>query len=207
MGNIKHSSATAEHYTPSEIIEPARIVLGGIDLDPASDAFTNSRLVKAGSYFNAKQNGLKQEWNGDVLLNPPGGWCDENGRRVEERHGLSSQRLWWSKLVSEYLSCRVHSAIFIGFSIEVLQTTQVEDERYKVGDAYPLPVVAFPLCFPKTRIRFLHREGNKLVVGKQPTHANVIVYLPRREGNFWSARCVHGFSTEFTGIGACVWRS
>lgn len=44
--------------------------MGSIDLDPASCDFANT-LVKASSFFTKEQNGLEQEWLGNVFLNPP----------------------------------------------------------------------------------------------------------------------------------------
>lgn len=59
-----------EYYTPADIIEAARRVLGEIDLDPASCEVAN-QTVKAKTYYDATTDGLKQEWRGRVWLNPP----------------------------------------------------------------------------------------------------------------------------------------
>ena len=59
-----------EWYSPPELIERARTVMGGIDLDPASCALAQ-RVVKARTWFDAKRDGLKQRWTGNVWLNPP----------------------------------------------------------------------------------------------------------------------------------------
>lgn len=59
-----------EWYTPSEYLEAAREVLGGIDLDPASSEAADIR-VKAGRYFDRDDDGLSQVWLGRVWLNPP----------------------------------------------------------------------------------------------------------------------------------------
>ena len=45
-------------YTP-EYIEAARIVLGSIDLDPASSDIAN-QLVRAKKYYTIADNGLNQ---------------------------------------------------------------------------------------------------------------------------------------------------
>lgn len=66
-GNLK---GEYEWYTPREIIEAARTVLGTIDLDPAS-CETANEIVQAGRYFTEEQNGLEQPWQGRVFLNPP----------------------------------------------------------------------------------------------------------------------------------------
>lgn len=69
---ITNSSGFTEWYTPKKYIESARIVFGGgIDLDPASSAVANETTVRADKYYTEKEDGLKQEWYGNVWLNPP----------------------------------------------------------------------------------------------------------------------------------------
>lgn len=63
-------NSTTDWHTPFEYIEAARIVLGGIDLDPASSELAN-QTVKATEYFTADDNGLNHEWRGRIWLNPP----------------------------------------------------------------------------------------------------------------------------------------
>lgn len=64
------SQSTDEWYTPGWVIELARAVLGGIDLDPASNA-TAQRTVQAARYFTAAEDGYSRPWAGRVWLNPP----------------------------------------------------------------------------------------------------------------------------------------
>lgn len=59
-----------EWYTPAHYIALARMVLGDIDLDPASTEQAN-KTVKACEYFDKHRNGLLQYWYGRVWLNPP----------------------------------------------------------------------------------------------------------------------------------------
>lgn len=68
--HIAYNSGNNEWYTPTEIIEAAREVMGSIDLDPASSDIANE-VVKAGTYYTAEDNGLVRPWFGNIWLNPP----------------------------------------------------------------------------------------------------------------------------------------
>lgn len=57
-------------YTPTEVIDAAKSILGNIDLDPASDIAANEH-VGADQIFTVEDNGLEQDWHGNVWLNPP----------------------------------------------------------------------------------------------------------------------------------------
>jgi ParB family chromosome partitioning protein len=59
-----------EWYTPSKYIEAARAAMGGIDLDPASNAHAQS-WIRAGTYYTKDDDGLTKPWHGRVWLNPP----------------------------------------------------------------------------------------------------------------------------------------
>jgi hypothetical protein len=79
----------------------------------------------------------------------------------------------------------VTEAIFVCFSIELLQSAQLD------GTA-PTTPIDHSLCFPKRRVAYLTPDGK---VGKQPTHASCIVYLGAN---------VHAFSEAFSGLGRVV---
>lgn len=81
------SSITGIHYTPADIINRAKFVLEGIELDPASDAKAN-QLIRAERFYSdeyaptraadcaslqfAGFDGLAQRWTArSVWLNPP----------------------------------------------------------------------------------------------------------------------------------------
>jgi ParB family chromosome partitioning protein len=59
-----------EWFTPQEYIELARAVLGEIDLDPATHELAQE-LIRATNYYTKEVDGLMQEWNGRIWLNPP----------------------------------------------------------------------------------------------------------------------------------------
>lgn len=60
-----------EKYTPADKVALARLVLGRIDLDPASCPEANA-VVKARRYYTIKQDGLRRRWRARTLfLNCP----------------------------------------------------------------------------------------------------------------------------------------
>lgn len=181
----QHSSATNEHYTPEIVVEPARKLLGAFDLDPASCVEANER-VKASRIYTITDDGLAQPWRGRVFLNPPGGKLKMVGDRwvaVKAGPGKSSMQIWWDKLAREWLTGNVTEAFFIAFTLEILRTSQ----------SCALPVQAFPRCYPSERLPFR---------GDAPTHANVLVYLPRRD--LWQSAYTIDHLRKYLGqIGLC----
>jgi hypothetical protein len=99
---IRSSTENHEWYTPAAIMRLTYAVMGGVDLDPASNAGAN-RTVGARRYFTKEDDGLAQEWGGRVWLNPPYGKRNSTG-------------IWWEKLLAEYDAGRVTEAMFLANS-------------------------------------------------------------------------------------------
>lgn len=59
-----------EWYTPPNIIDLAREVLGHINVDPASNLIAQE-WIKADTFFTEDTNGLDKPWKGKVWVNPP----------------------------------------------------------------------------------------------------------------------------------------
>lgn len=89
-----------EWFTPDDILERARQVLGRFDTDPASCYEANLR-VKAVVWYGKDQNGLSaaHPWAGRVWLNPPYG------------RGDNSAAAFIRRLVEEYQAGRTVAAI------------------------------------------------------------------------------------------------
>jgi len=68
--HVSNNSGENEWYTPPEYIESAKVVMGGIDLDPASSKKANE-IIGAKTFFDEKKNGLAQKWFGKIWMNPP----------------------------------------------------------------------------------------------------------------------------------------
>lgn len=73
--NINADSGSDEYFTPVEIVQSARKVMGGIDLDPASSLAANEK-VQAGRIFTLADDGLKQQWGGAGMDESPV-WKDD----------------------------------------------------------------------------------------------------------------------------------
>lgn len=219
---VQHSSDSNEHYTPPEIVEAARKVLGHIDLDPASCPMAQE-VVKAVAWYGPGspfgEDGLAEPGAGRVFLNPPGGLVPDEYAGLGTR---SNAALWWAVWSNMWLVGEIDAMIFIGFTLEILRSTQ--------GLDCPQPL-DFPLCVPSSRIDFetentVRTKGKKAgelidpnepegarVSQGSPGHANVIVYLPpAREDspvvwsgdeNLWTGEDVARFREAFAGIGRC----
>ena len=176
MVNSRHSVKSSEWGTPAYLIEPAREVLGVIDLDPAASAASNE-TVKAEDYWSKDQDGLSLPWVDPALyafdgvvepvtvfLNPP-----------------TPAKDWWEKLMTELDLGHIKHAIFIGYSVEILQVTQNKPYR---------PCLAFPVCFFKKRVPYIDMAPTVLKDGQEVpnpnymkpksgmTHSSCAVYVP-----------------------------
>jgi len=148
MADNTHQSKSNEWFTPKEYTDLVREVMGGIDLDPASNAHANE-IVQADQYFDKEMDGLNREWSGRVFLNPPYG-------RVGVRSGAG---VWIERLIKEYQAGNVTEAIVLVNS--------------STGDKWFQALFDYPICFVNHRIKFYQPSGDKI----QPTKSNVLVYM------------------------------
>lgn len=118
-----------EWYTPRRYIELAREVMGSIDLDPASNPFSNLFHVRARTYFSKRDASLERPWAGNVWMNPP------------YSRGLMMQ--FCIKLEQEVQAGRVKQAIVLTHA----NTDPAWFER--------LARLSSCICFTRGRIRFL----------------------------------------------------
>lgn len=174
----RHSMDSPEWYTPSAYVEAAREVMGGIDLDPASHEEAN-RIVKAKKFYTAEDDGLAHQWKGRVFLNPPGG-------KREDGHSLVA--LFWFSLMMAHRVGNVPQAIWIGYSLEQLQTMQ------SFCSTTPLD---YSLCVPSRRIAFvenaakqaerfakLRARGKEPSERSSPSHGGYVCYLGDQPSKF-----------------------
>ncbi len=123
-GKIIPDSTGDEWWTPAEYIESVRVVLGEIELDPASCNTANS-IVKAGTFYDEEDNGLLQPWFGNVFMNPPYSANKEFNEKMQYEyeignvkqavvlvgaHGIETQ--WFKKYWGEVLCFTGHRIKF-----------------------------------------------------------------------------------------------
>lgn len=123
------SSESNEWYTPSHIIELARQAMGSIDTDPASHPVAQ-KTVKALRYFTIAEDGLAQDWTGNVWLNPPYG---------------SGKDAWIDKFIGSYESGIMTQGILLINATPATNWFQ--------------PLWQYPICFTRKRIKFVSIEG------------------------------------------------
>jgi len=95
------------NLTPPQVIEDARFVLGGFDLDPAS-CYEAQQIIQAKEYYTLESSGLSEKWVADTLwLNPPGRSRDK-GKHV-------SAADWGNKLSRCHKDGLVKSSIYLAY--------------------------------------------------------------------------------------------
>ena len=130
--HVAQNSGENEWYTPPQFIESARLVMGSIDTDPASNPIANA-TVKAARFFTKDEDGLKQKWEGNVWMNPP------------YAQPLMSQ---FAEAISEkFESGEIEQAI-------ILVNNATETQWFQ-----RMASVASAVCFPKSRVKFLDPNG------------------------------------------------
>jgi phage N-6-adenine-methyltransferase len=166
VDNVRGTQGTGEYewYTPAEYIDLARIVLGEIDLDPASHSQAQKN-IKAKQYYTKKDNGLSHEWHGRIWLNPP------------YMQPLIAE--FTKKMCDEYAAGRVTEGIML--------THNYTDTEWFQGAAK----VADALCFTKGRIKFCEQDGSQVTA--QPTQGQTFFYFGGAVSGFVKVFLAIGF--------------
>ena len=147
---VVHYTGEYERGAPPHIVEAARRVMGGIDLDPASSEIFN-RTVRAEKYYTAHEDGLKRAWSGRVWLNPP--------------YKTSLVGAFVARLLDHIEASKVSQAILL--------TNNSTDTLWWQGAA----AHALALCLPAGRLPFLGPSGVPL--NGSPLQGQALLYFAR----------------------------
>ncbi len=128
--HVSYNSGNNEWYTPSDYIDLAREVMGNIDLDPASSDKANE-VVQAKRYYTAEDDGLLQDWYGNVWLNPP----------------------YSSELIMKFTEKLIEELPIMSQAL-VLVNNATETEWFS-----KLVNKASAVCFPRSRVKFYMPDG------------------------------------------------
>lgn len=158
---INQTSGKTEYYTPAEIIEAARRVMGSIDLDPASSETAN-RIVQAKQFYTEADDGLSKAWPGNVFMNHP--FSREGNPR------------WINRLTCQYALGRIAQACCITFAA-------TSEKWFK-------PLFCYPMCFLSPRTNYRLADGSILkgvTKGSVVTYLGPYTYRFEREFDRYGA--------------------
>jgi hypothetical protein len=145
--HVAQHTGETDWYTPARYVDAARLVLGAIDLDPASDDVANS-VVQATRIFTAEDQALDRMWEGRVWMNPP------------YRQPLIDQ--FCAKLVLSVKVQTVPAAV-------VLVNNATETAWFQ-----RLLTVSSALCLPAGRIRYWHPDRPEALT---PLQGQALIYM------------------------------
>lgn len=154
-----------EWYTPAELVEAAREVMGSIDLDPAS-CDTAQKVVRAGRHFTREDCGLAspngERWSGNVWLSPP----------------------YSGRLKQDFLTAlKIHHRVG-----NVRQACVLTFTDWSARWAEPLASVATATCLVRGRVRFY----SDVIAGGAPGLGCTVAYVGPRVERFLSVFLRHG---------------
>lgn len=133
---INQTSGKTEWYTPPHIVDRAKLLMGGIDLDPASSELAN-KYIGAKKIFTIDDDGLSQKWFGRVWMNHP----------FSRKHNAD----WIAKLIREYT---------IGGVVEACCITYAS-----TSEKWFRPLLSFPICFIHGRTNYIDPATNNPAKG------------------------------------------
>lgn len=164
INTVRGTTGTGENewYTPQKYIESARKVLGSINLDPASSELAN-KYVRAEVFYDESTDGLSQDWNGSVWMNPP--------------YAQPHIEQFMLKLSDEYFNGNISSGIALTHNYTDTKWFQYAQAR---ADA---------LCFTKGRIAFVNPAGEKAA----PTQGQAFFYFGKDLDSFFREFSQYGF--------------
>lgn len=159
-----------EWITSKDLIDAAHLLMGGIDLDPASSDFANTH-VNAKHYYTPKQDGLNDmDWFGSAYVFPPKHsyfWHDKS-QRWKMTRGLSptltsSYALWWRALKRKWLKGEVEQGVYFANAPDMFMYCQ--------------DIFDHPICILRTRPSLTQHFIGDDTTKERTTCVSFVVFL------------------------------
>ncbi len=131
--HVANNSGENEWYTPPKYTEAAKRVMGGIDLDPASNELAN-KFVGAEKFYTKEDDGLANPWFGRVWLNPP----------------------YAQPLIAQFSEAVVEKFGRGEFEQSIVLVNNATDTKWLQS----MMRVCSAVCFVEGRVKFLDPDGN-----------------------------------------------
>lgn len=184
------SSETNEWYTPRSITDGARVVMGEIDLDPASNDVAQS-WIQAKKFYTIAHDGFNKPWSGRMWLNPP------YGIKGKGNHGAGA---WIEKAIAHYQAGNVSQVMLLvrgdSAALSKLQGLAWCCEPFKRiafidanGNESSRPVPGCRIYYLGDRTHIFHNVFSGLGVITRPAYSSIyedaIAQCPYQIGDHW----------------------
>lgn len=157
--HVTQNTGHIEWYTPRHIIEAAREVMGGIDMDPASTQEANEKIVKA-TYIRTIE---------DDALSPNTTWMPD------EPYGSYEGRIWLNPPYRQPDVRKFAERLLEEIEKDyVVQAIWLSNNATETNWGQMLLSSGVSVCFPAQRIKFLDRSFQP---ANTPTQGQMIVGL------------------------------
>ena len=165
-----------EWISNNEMVDSAHLLMGGIDLDPASSQKANE-YVNAKKFYTPKEDGLNEmEWFGNVYVFPPKNsyFWHHKSQRWKMTRGLSptltsSYAIWWRALKRKWLSGEVEQGIYFANAPDMFMYCQ--------------DIFDHPICIFKNRPTLKQHFITTGEVKARNTCVSFLVYLQPKKNS------------------------
>jgi hypothetical protein len=163
-----------EWISNRDLVDSAHLLMGGIDLDPASSAMAN-KYVNAKNFYTISDDGLNdQDWHGNVYLFPPNRsyFWNKKAYRWKPTRGLSptlisGHALWWKTLKRKWLAGEINQAVYFSNCPDMF--------------LYAQDIFDHPICILRTRPILLQHFLSTDEIKSRNTCVSFVVYLQPRK--------------------------
>jgi hypothetical protein len=159
-----------EWISNRDLVDSAHLLMGGIDLDPASSVMAN-KYVNADNFYTITDDGLNEKkWFGKVYLFPPNRsyFWNTKAYRWKPTRGLSptlisGHALWWETLKRKWLTGEVDQAVYFSNCPDMFQYCQ--------------DIFDHPVCILRTRPELVQHFLVDDKIKSRNTCMSFVVYL------------------------------